>query len=112
MVTSIYANPGQTVTMGLQVTDSTGALHDGYQSPTVDFVSMPDGSMAAGYPTTMIEIVTGVWKHSLTIPSGKTGVGSYLVSCSWPHPDTAVFQNEIFILNVALPFGNTSISPG
>jgi len=111
MVTSIFANPGQTVTIGLQVTDSTGALHDGYQPPTVNFVAMPDGSMASGYPTAMLEITTGIWKHSLTLPSGMAGVGSYLISCSWPDPDTAVFQNEIYIFNVALPFGNTSVFP-
>lgn len=111
MVTSLFANPGQKVIIGLQVTDSTGALHDGYQAPTVDFVSMPDGYMASGYPVNMSEITSGIWKHSLTVPPGRSGVGSYLISCSWPHPDTAIFQNELFILNVALPFGNTSIIP-
>lgn len=111
MVTSIFANPGQTISIGLQVTDTAGALHDGYQPPTVDFMIKPDGSTMSGYPVDMTEIIQGVWRHSLTIPSGTTGVGSYLVSCSWPHPDTAVFQNEIFIFNVALPFGNTTVFP-
>jgi hypothetical protein len=112
MSTSIFANPGQTIQLAIQVIDGYGSLHDGYQSPTVDFVRMPNGQNASGYPLAMTEIVTGIWKHSLVIPSGTPGLGSYLVSCSWPHPDTAFFQNEIFIIQVSLPFGNSSISPG
>lgn len=112
MVVSIFANPGQTIIIALQVTDNTGTLNDGYQSPTVDFVSMPNSSMSDGYPVSMSEISQGIWKYPLTIPSGSAGLGSYLVSCSWPHPDTFIFQNELFIINVALPFGNSSVSPG
>lgn len=111
MVTSIFANPGQKITLAVQVIDGYGGLHDGYQAPTVDFLMNPAGNMITGYPTIMSEIATGIWKHTITLPSGASAIGPYLASCSWPHPDTGIFQNEIFILNVALPFGNTSISP-
>lgn len=110
MTTSIAANPGQTVTIAVQVVDTDGVLHDGYQAPTVDFIQMPSGSNAAGYPIAMTEVTLGIWKHSFTIPSGLSGVGSYVISCSWPHPNSALFQNELFILHVSLPFGNASVS--
>lgn len=110
MTTSLSANPGQTVTIAIQVVDGGGVLHDGYQAPTVDFIQMPSGSNAAGYPIAMSEITKGIWQHAFTIPSGLTAVGSYVVSCSWPHPDSGLFQNELFIINVALPFGNASVS--
>lgn len=110
MSTALFANPGQSLLLAVQVVDGYGVLHDGYQAPTVDFVRMPSGTNAGGYPTDMTEINLGIWIHSLTIPAGSTGLGSYLVSCSWPRPD-GFFQNELFIINVAFPFGNTSISP-
>ena len=112
MSTSIFANPGQTVIISLQVVDGYGSLNDRYQAPTVDFVRMPNGSNASGYPAVMTQITTGIWRHSLSIPSGIAGLGTYIASCSWPHPDTDKFQNELFIINVALPFGNSSITPG
>lgn len=110
MPISLFANPGQTITVVIQVVDFDGVLQDGYQAPTVDFVEMPSGGFAAGYPMSMTEITLGIWQQQIIIPSGKNGVGSYVVSCSWPHPDTDLLQNEIFIVNVALPFGNTSVS--
>jgi hypothetical protein len=111
MTTSIFANPGQRIAISLQVVDGYGALHDGYQAPTVDFVSLPNGSFLSGYPAVMSQVSPGIWRYFLTLPTGFTSLGSYLVSCSWPHPDTSIFQNELFIINVAMPFGNTTILP-
>lgn len=111
MTTALFANPGQTLNIAIQVTDGYGGLHDGYQAPTVDFVLLPNGNLAAGYPANMTQIALGIWTHALTIPTGVNALGSYVVSCSWPHPETTVFQNELFILNVAFPFGNTTIIP-
>lgn len=112
MTNTISAVPGQTVLIAVQVTDNTGKLHDGYEAPTIDFVRLPSGAAATGYPVVMTEYSLGIWTKSLVMPSGITALGSYLVSVSWPHPDTAVFQNELFLINVALPFGNSSVSPG
>jgi hypothetical protein len=111
MTSAISANPGQTVTLAIQVVDSTGVLGDGYQDPTVDFVRLPNGSYATGLPIGMTEIRQGIWIHSLVIPTGWTAQGTYVVSCSWPDPGTSVMQNQLFIVHVALPFGNSSVSP-
>lgn len=112
MTTAIQANPGQKITIAIQVVDGYGGLHDGYQAPTVDFLLNPAGNLMSGYPSVMTEIVSGIWKSTISLPTGMSSLGSYLASCSWPAPDTGVFQNELFILNVALPFGNTSVIPG
>ncbi len=111
MTSAISANPGQTVTLAIQVIDGAGVLGDGYQDPTVDFVRLPNGTLAAGYPVGMTEITQGIWVHSLVIPTGWTAQGTYVVSCSWPKPGTAAMQNQLFIIHVALPFGNSSVSP-
>lgn len=109
--TAIFANPGQTVVLALQVTDGYGLLADGYQGPTVDFVRLPSGDDSTSYPATMTEIAQGVWIHSLTLPAGSSATGTYVISCSWPHPDTDHMQNQLFLIHVALPFGNSSVSP-
>lgn len=111
MTTSFNALPGQTITLCIQVVDNTGKLHDGYQAPTLDFIKLPNGSSASGYPVVMTEIITGIWKISLVIPSGITAIGTYICSISYPDPDTAVFQNELFLINVILPFGVSSVTP-
>lgn len=111
MTISISANPGQTVTFAVQVINSTGALQDGYQAPTVDFILTPSGAGSAGYPIAMTEVAGGVFIHSVTIPSGSTGLGTYVASCSWPHPDTSVFQNELVLIHAFRAFGNSSVAP-
>lgn len=113
MTSTLFANPGQTVTICLQVTNSDGELadgYDGYQAPTVDFVRMPDASNAASFPTIMTEIETGIWIHNIVIPSGTSARGSYIVSCSYSHPTTHKLQNELFLISVSAPFGNSSVS--
>lgn len=111
MTVSIFANPGQQVNLAIQVLDNQGSLSDGYQSPTVDFVINPDGYSMEGYPALMEQISTGVYRYLFEVPSGITALGSYLISCSWPHPDTNIFQNTLFTLNVAMPFGLINIIP-
>lgn len=108
---SLFANPGQTVTLAIQVTDDSGVLGDGYQDPTVDFVRLPNGTTAGSYPLSMTEITQGIWIHSLVLPTGASATGSYIVSCSWPEPVSGNMQNQLFIVHVALPFGNSSVSP-
>lgn len=111
MTIALFANPGQTITLSVQVLDGYGARADGYQEPTVDFIRMPNGTFAAGYPSSMTIVETGVYIHSVTLPSGASGLGTYIVSATWPHPDTGMFQGELFMINVSLPFGNSSVSP-
>lgn len=110
MTVTIPATPGQKILLPVQVIDGYGSLHDGYQAPTLDFILTPQG-LLEGFPAPMTEVIAGIWKIVVTLPSGSTAVGQYLGSASWPHPDTGVFQNELFLINVSLPFGNISIIP-
>lgn len=107
---TIFANPKQTVLLCLQTTDGYGSLADGYQSPRVDFIRLPSGILASGYPAIMTKLSLGIWYLSFTIPAGRAAIGSYLAKASWPHPTTAVFQSQLFLINVALPFGNSTFS--
>lgn len=111
MTLSLFANPGQTVTLPIQVLNSDGLRADGYQAPTIDFVRFPSGSLAAGYPVEMDKLETGLYKRTITLPTGSTALGTFLVSASWPHPNSSIFQYEVFMIQVALPFGNSSVSP-
>lgn len=111
MVTALFANPGQTVSVFVQVVDGYGRRTDGYAAPTIDFIRLPSGSNSGGYPVAMVPVVTGLFRHTFTIPSGAAGLGTYLISASYPHPVTAYPQYEIFILHVAAPFGASTVSP-
>lgn len=111
MTTSINANPNQTITLVVQTLDSYGTRADGYAEPTVDSLYSPAGTESELYPQTMTKISTGLYKHSFTLPSGASALGTYIVSISWPHPTESHLQYETFLIHVAMPFGNSSISP-
>lgn len=104
----IFANPGQTVKIVIETKNSDGYRVDGY-TPTIDSVYFPSGSTASGYPASMTALETGLYYRSLTLPSGSTALGTFIVSCSWTHPTTATTQYEVFLIQVAMPFGNSSV---
>lgn len=106
----LFANPGQVVTFSLQTIDGYGARVDGYV-PRVMQVLFPDLTASSGFPSNMQRIGTGLYIHQLTIPAGATSVGTFIVSTLFTDPDTNSPQWDVFLINVALPFGNSSISP-
>jgi len=110
MTIGISANPGQTVIVALQIIDLNGERIDGYV-PQIDFVINPAGSQFTGYPENMARLSEGLYNSSIVIPSGLAAVGTYLVSVSWSHPNTGFTQSELFLINAALPFGTSSVSP-
>jgi hypothetical protein len=110
MTVGISANPGQTVIVVVQVTDSNGQRVDGYV-PQIDFVVLPSGSQFSGYPENMINESLGLYTAAIVIPSGISAVGTYLVSASWIHPNTGLSQYEVFLINAALPFGSATVTP-
>lgn len=105
----ISANPGQSVIVAVQVLDNTGQRVDGYV-PQVDFVIAPSGAQYSGYPEAMVRLSEGLYTATIVIPSGLTAVGTYLVSASWVHPNTSQSQYEVFLINAALPFGNSTVT--
>lgn len=111
MTVSLFANPGQTVTLAVQVLDGYGERADGYSAPVVDFIQLPNGSMSDLYPENTTSVAEGVFKHSFTIPFGISAVGTYLASISWQDPDTGAPKYELFLIHVALPFGASTVSP-
>ncbi len=106
----LFANPGQTITLPVQTIDGYGARVDGYV-PQVMQVLFPDLSASLGFPVSMTRIGTGLYIHQLAIPVGATSVGSFIVSTSHVDPATQNVVWTLFQINVALPFGNSSITP-
>lgn len=110
------AIPGQTVTVVLQTLDGYGSRGDGYQTPQVEFIQLPSGAMASGYPLDMTRVATGVYKHSFTLSKGVSSLGSYIVSVVWPdivtfYWDAPYLQYELYLVNVSPAFGNSSVVP-
>jgi hypothetical protein len=109
MTVGLSANPGQTVTIAVEVKNSGGQRVDGYV-PQVDFVDTPSGLPMSGYPDNMVRLSEGLYTAAIVIPSGLTAVGTYVVSASWVHPNTGLTQYEAFLINAALPFGNATVT--
>lgn len=109
-VTGLFANPGQTVVLVVEVLDGQGSRVDGYQ-PTLDFVRSPSGSDLSGFPAVMTRISTGLYNLGISIPRGVTAIGTYIASASWIHPSLAARQYQLYLINVALPFGTASATP-
>ena len=109
-VTQMNANPGQTVNITTQVTNANAERVDGYV-PQIDYVIDPAGSMSAGFPLAMTREALGVYSSGINIPTGILSIGTYIVSVSWNRPGTALTQYEVFLINVALPFGTMSATP-
>ena len=104
------ANPGQIVSLVTQVLDGYGARVDGYV-PQVISIFFPDLTQASGYPKNMTKISTGLYVHQFTIPSGTAGLGTFIASIAFTNPATGNPSWDIFQIHVALPFGNSSVTP-
>lgn len=111
MVVTLNATPGQTITLSIQVLDGYGSRNDGYAAPEIDFVLTPALSYASGYPISMSRIDTGVFIRQMTFGQSSSVIGTYIISCSWLHPTTGYTQYELFMINVGLPFGNSTVFP-
>ena len=105
---AIFANPGQTVRLVVQTVDVDGYRADGYV-PEVVSVYFPDLSLAKGYPTPMVRINTGLYIHGLVIPGSASAIGTFIVNIFYMEAGRA--QWEVFTIQVARPFGNSSVAP-
>ena len=110
--TSIFANPGQNVTIVIQTLDGYGTRVDGYTPPQIDFIIIPSTpTPLSGFPQVMTKIETGLYSRTITLGTGSASLGTTIVSVSWPQPGTNITQNEVFTIQIALPFGNTTVIP-
>jgi hypothetical protein len=108
---SIDANPGNAINVTIQVLDGYGSRDDGYQRPEITSVLNPSLVASSGFPAFMTRISKGLYYTSITIPSGSTAVGTYIVSIRYPQPNTAIFQDDLVLINVHLPFGVAAVFP-
>jgi len=90
--------------------DSNGERVDGYV-PQIDYIIDPSAVMISGYPLAMSREAVGLYSSGVSIPTGILAIGTYIVSVSWSRPGTALTQYEVFLINVALPFGTMSATP-
>lgn len=110
----IFANTGQLIRLVVQTLDGSvdgyagGNRLDGYV-PVVQSVLFPDLSLAAGYPQAMVRLSTGLYAHGLQLPSGADALGTYVASVYWQENGLPFW--ETFAINVARPFGISSVSP-
>jgi len=109
---AIFANPGQVITLPMQSLDGYGARVDGYV-PQIMSIFLPSSSFASGYPVFMTRIDTGFYISRITIPTGASALGSYIVSILYDDPADPDNHEiwKIFQINCSLPFGNSSVSP-
>ncbi len=105
----INANPNQTISIVAFSTDGYGYAADGYQTASLDYVRLPSGGLAAGYPQAMTRLSLGTYSISITLPSA---IGTYMVDTSYADPVSGQLKNDLYLINVSRPFGNTSVSPG
>lgn len=88
---------------------SSGTISDGY-IPTIDAIYYPNGTLATGFPQNMTNLSAGIYKYNLTLP--KSIVGTYIAISSFIPSDSNFIQKEVFLINVALQFGNAFVTPG
>jgi hypothetical protein len=110
MTNYIPATTGQLVQIIVQTVDGYGDRYDDGYSPTIQSVYFPDLSVAAGYPTLMTRLSTGLYIHGIQLPTGYDAVGTYIVNAFWQ--ENSINKWEAFAISANRPFGNVSISPG
>jgi len=114
MTISSFANPGQTIKLVLETLDANGSradgYADGYDAPIINTFYLPSGDAASGFPQTMTQLETGLYYLAVTLPSGTSGIGSFVASALWNQPGTGLDRSAVFSINSALPFGNTTIN--
>ena len=104
----IFANTGQVVRLVVQTLDGYGERTDGY-TPIVTSVIFPDLSVAAGYPQEMTRVERGLFTRGIQLPQGADSLGTYIANVYWQENGNPKW--EAFAINVARPFGVTSVSP-
>ncbi len=105
---ALFANPGQTVRLVIQTINSDGYRVDSYV-PVVTSIYYPNLALASGYPIAMTKIETGLYVHGLIIPTGATAIGTFIANVYYEEAGAPCW--EVFTIQVARPFGNSSVVP-
>jgi len=106
----LFANPGQTVTIVVQTLDGYGERVDD-NIPVVTDIFFPDRTPADNFPQNMVKIDTGLYTFNVNIPSGSDYLGTFIANVKFNDPDTGNVVWQVFTINVARPFGNSTATP-
>ena len=109
MTVFITANPGQNVSITVQVRNQFGERQNSASPPSIDFVYSPSLQALSGYPANMTNINTGLYTIVFDVPNGTSNLGTYIASVSWIHPGNGFTQYELFCINVIYPFSAYSV---
>ena len=119
MVQILSYSPGQVATIFLEVTDGYSNVRmDSLITPSIERIFYPDLSLADGYPQDMTRLDVGLYVFQLTLPSGASAVGSYLIDVIYRSPITAGgdpgddVNYAAYQIIVNAPFGNYGITVG
>lgn len=106
-----YYSPGSQATIFFETLDAAGARSDGYGViPSITRILFPDLTIAVGFPQNMTKIDTGLFRYVFTLPTGSSGVGSYLVDISYQDPADFYIKSTFRQIVVTSPAGAYSIS--
>lgn len=109
-ITVLNYTPGQIVEILHQITDGYVRV-DGYSTPVISRVILPDFTTSPLYPLNMVRISTGLYYHKFTLPTGSAALGTYIVDLSWTDPANNTHQDIIQVV-VSASYGLFSVSPG
>lgn len=113
MTIAISANPGQTISLVVNINDGyfSGAT-DGY-APVMQSIFYPNGNAAPNFPAPMTLITAGIYKFNLILPSSVIGTFIAIAAYQPTNPTKNYITNEVFMINVAIPAGAGSfVAPG
>lgn len=85
----IYATPKQVLTLFFEVFNSTQQRADSPSDPLITSIYNPNFDLLDGYPAAMTNINVGLYSFTMTMPTGPTAVGTYIISIIWKDPDTS-----------------------
>jgi len=102
--------PGAQVTIILQILNNLGFREDGYTTPMVSSLFLPDLSQSGLYPLPMIRIERGLYYHKFTLPTGASAVGTYIADLAYTDGYNNYLQDFVQIVCSA-NFGQFSVSP-
>lgn len=105
MIQTLSYFPAQTATVFLETLDGYGQRADGYTIPVITRLVFPDLTLAAGYPTSMTKLDTGLYYYQFVLPSGAVSVGSYLVDIAYDNPGTGYMNTALYQIAVNAPYG-------
>lgn len=104
--------PGMQATIFLETLDGYGQRtndgYDGYTTPVVTRIILPNGNLADNYPQPMNQLDVGLYNFQFTLPTGGSSIGSYLVDVAYVNY-LGYINTQTYQIIVTAPFGVYSV---